>query len=241
MLRMVRTTALLLIIAATAKADFTDPPNLHINGSGGFAQSGGGTDWVTLPTFNGTFSIQDVSNKSETIAPWHLIIAVPNFTGTLLDDITKVGSTSVSIAPLFDGNFTAGSVYDALGITGSGVPNSLSFGNFSAAFTAVTGGPAPTGYGLYDFTVSPTSLALLSGVVDDINLSGSLRAGSVLFAYGFGDDGTLFTTSFTNAGVVNPAAVPTPTALALAGVGLACMAPSAYRKRRRRHMALAMA
>jgi hypothetical protein len=112
---------------------------------------------------------------------------------------------------LFDGNFTTGSVYDALGVTGSGVPDSLSFGNFAAAFTAVTGGPTPTGYGLYDFTIAPTTLALLSGVVDEIDLSGSLPAGSVLFAYGTSDDGTLFTTSFTNAGVVTPQEItPTP-------------------------------
>jgi hypothetical protein len=241
MLRMVRMTALLLAAATAARADFTDPPNLHINGPGGFAQSAGGTDWVTLPTFNGTFSIQDVSNATETISPWHLIIAVPNVTGSLADTITKVGSTSVSISPLFDGNFTAGSVYDALGLTGSGIPNSLSFTNFRSAFTAVTGLPAPSSYGLFDFTVTPTSLALLNGVVDNVNLSGLLPAGSVLFAYGTGVDGTLFTTSFTNAGVVNPTAVATPTSLVLAGVGLACLAPSAYRKRRRRDMTLAMA
>jgi hypothetical protein len=241
MLRMVRTIAILLAAVTAAKADFTDPPNLHINGPGGFAQSGGGTDWVTLPTFNGTFSVQDVSNATETISPWHLIIAVPNVTGSLADTITKVGTTNVSISPLFDGNFTAGSVYDALGVTGSGIPNSLSIGNFRAAFTAVTGLPAPASYGLFDFTITPTSLALLNGVTENVNLSGLLPAGSVIFAYGTGADGTLFTTSFTNAGVVNPTAVPAPTAMALAAVGIVCLAPSAYRRRRRRDMTLAMA
>jgi hypothetical protein len=242
--------ALLLAVPA-ARADL-DPPNLHINRPGGFAQSGGGTDWVTLPTFNGDFNIQDVSNKSETISPWHLIIAIPQLgltpPGSILDDITRIGGTTLGTPITNDSETTllAGQdSYTRLGVPGSGLPNSMSFTNFSAA-TEALGGITPQSYGLYDFTISATSFAILSGASpldillgDGVGGPGLLPTGSVLFAWGTGDDGTTFSTSFTNAGVTSQQSVATPepsTAL-VAGIFLAAMVPY-FAWRRRRLLAL---
>jgi hypothetical protein len=216
-----------LLAPGLARADLiipTDPADIHVNGPGGFAQSAGGTDWVTLPTFNGTFNLTDVSNNQVTISPWHLVIAIPNLTGSILDTITQVGTTSVAIAPAAEITLTAassGSAYDALGL--SGAPASLSFANFVLADQAVDGGAAPTKYGLYDFAITPASLALLSQVSENVTLGGTLPAGSILFAYGTGDDGKLYSTAFTNAGVITPLAVtptPEPSTLVSAAAGL---------------------
>jgi hypothetical protein len=213
-----------------------DPADIHVNGPGGFAQSAGGTDWVTLPTFNGDFNVEDISNTAGlSISPWTLVIAVPNFTGTLGDTITKIGTTAVSISAGPEVTLTGGSAYDALLGPHSGLDASVSFTNFQIADQAVVGGPAPTSYGLYSFAVTPASLALLDKVAVDVNLSGTLPAGSILFAYGAGNDGKEYATAFTNAGVVTPFATsvpePSSTLMSVVAVGL-LSAGYAWRRRR---------
>jgi hypothetical protein len=243
MKRSILCLAAMFALAMPARAQLLDPADIHVNGPGGFAQSAGGTDWVTLPTFNGDFNIEDITNKSGlSISPWTLVIAVPNFTGSLSDTITKIGGTSVSIGAGPEVTLTSGSAYDALGL--SGLDHSVSFTNFVTADQAVAG-ITPTSYGLYDFTVNSTSLALLDKTLVDVNLSGSLPAGSILFAFGSGSDGKEYATAFTNAGVVSPqtAAVPEPSSLVIASVGILCFL--AYGSRRvmsrfvRRKLALA--
>ena len=144
-LRSVVCFGMLLVFAGSVQAQ----SNLHISSNGSFAQSGGGTDWTTLPLFDGNFSILDVSNKSANILPFHIVFAVPNQTGTLADAITRVGTTSVNISPGPEVILTSGSAYDALGV--SGANSSVSFTNFVKADTTV-GLPAPTSYGLNDFS-----------------------------------------------------------------------------------------
>jgi hypothetical protein len=234
-------TLFVVLIRGSVSADMVilDPANLHINGPSGFAQSAGGTDWVTLPTFNGVFNIQDVSSSSEVISPWHLILAVPNFSGTLLDNITKIGTTSVNISPLFEATLTSGSAYDALGI--SGADASVSFTNFVTADKSIVGGLTPTSFGLYDFTVTPAALALLPKVVDEVDISGKLPTGTVIFGYGFDAGGTLYSTAFTNAGVVQQAAIstPEPSSLITALIGVIGVIGYAGRRYRRRMRAIA--
>jgi hypothetical protein len=230
--------AMMLMVSAAAKADLLDPADIHVNGPGGFAQSAGGTDWVTLPTFNGDFNVEDISNKAGlSISPWHLVIAVPDFTGTLGDTIKTIAGTTVNLSPGPEVTLTSGSAYDALGQ--SGLDHSVSFTNFQIADQALVG-ITPASYGLYDFAVTPGSLALLDKVLVDVNLSGTLPAGSVLFAYGFGNDGKEYATAFTNAGVVTPFAVtptPEPSTFVTAGLGLAGLIPYGIWRRRRRYAA----
>jgi hypothetical protein len=230
--------AMALVLAALAlgqgsvQADLIDPADIHINGPngvGGLPTAGGGTDWVTLPNFNGQFSVQDISNTTnpDPITPWHLILAVPNFSGTLLDNITLIGTTSVTVSPHFVTTLTSGNAYEALGLPKGTAPASVSFGNFQSADTTVLGGTAPTSYGLYDFTVSAASLALLNKVIDNVDISStqvppvSLPPGTIIFAYGLGGDGKTYSTPFTEAGVITPLAdvVPEPSTLAIAGLG----------------------
>jgi hypothetical protein len=151
-----------LLLAAPAGAELLDPPNLHISGPGGFSQNAGGADWVTYPTFDGTFSITNVDNNQVAVGPFHIVLAIPNVTGSILDTITRVGTTDVNISPVAAGGLTSGSAYDALGISAAGVPASARFNNFVSAYEAVVGGPAPTVYGLYDLQISLASLFLLS-------------------------------------------------------------------------------
>jgi hypothetical protein len=194
-----------------------DPADLHIFSSSSFSQSAGGTDWTTLPVFDGKFSVEDVSNKDVSILPWHLVVAVPNFTGLLGDNITKIGTTSVNIGPGPEVTLLSGSAYSALGI--SGAPNSVSFNNFVTADAAV--GVTATSFGLYDFSVSGAGLALLNKAQTNLTLGGNLPAGTVIFGYGFDADGTQFSTAFTNAGVISTQAsvVPEPSSFAIAGLG----------------------
>jgi hypothetical protein len=219
-----------------ARAQTFDPPNLHINGPGGFSQTAGGTDWVTLPTFNGTFNVEDVSNKTETITPWHLILAVPNFTGTLADTVTNVAGTSTSISPFLAGTLLSGqNAYDVLGVPGSGLPNSMSFTNFAIADQAVDGIPTPSSYGLYDFTVTPAALALLPQVIDNVTIGGTVPAGTIIFAWGTDLNGVTYSTSFTNAGVTSLSApTPEPSTMVIAGLGGLGMLVIGLRSRRNR-------
>jgi hypothetical protein len=246
MRKTVLTVALLFLVSATAKADI-DPPNLHIFGPGASA----GPAYVTLGNAGSDFTIQDVSNSSETILPWHLVIAIPTATltppGSILDDITRIGGTTLATPITSDGETTLLSGQDAyiqLGVPGSGLPNSMSFVNFSGATQAV-GGITPLSYGMYDFTVSSSSFPILSGASPlDVNLgdglggAGILPKGSVIFAWGTDASGTTFSTSFTNAGVTTQQvnAVPEPSTLVVAGLsgifGLPVVAWRWYRKRR---------
>jgi hypothetical protein len=219
--------AAIAMLQCSARADL-DPPNLHINGPGGFAQSGGGTDWVTLPSFGDVFTIQDVSNKSEVIATWHIVFAIPDTTGSILDEITKIAGTSVSI--FNDGETNLGSgqnAYDVLNVPGSGLPNSMSFTNFQAADVTLGVSPAPTTFGLYDFKVdSSLNLPLLPQVINEVDMVGTLPTGTVIFAWGVDTAGVTYTTTFTNAGVISQQAVatPEPSTLAIAGLGIASAA-----------------
>lgn len=215
---------ILLPASAFAQPEPIDPANLHINGPGGFAQSSGGTDWVTLPTFNGLFNINDVANNGEVVSPWHLVVAIPNFTGAITDNITMIGTTSVNIVNDKETTLLAGQdAYVQLGVPGTGLPNSLSFTNFALADKAVIGLPTPTSYGMYDFTVSPLALAVIAnGVPDNVQLGGNLPAGSILFAWGLDQNGTTISTAFTNAGVITQQAfaVPEPSTLIMSLIGM---------------------
>jgi hypothetical protein len=228
--------AVLLALAVPARADIDfstliDPANLHISGSGAFAQSGGGTDWVSLPTFNGTFSLEDISNKDVTISPFHIVIAIPNQTGVLADLISTVVTTSgLSISPGPEVILTSGSAYDALNLSGG--PNSVSFVNFNKAEVALGLDPA-TSFGLNDFSLG--ALALLNKLPLDITLQGLLPAGSIIFAYGVDVGVTeLYTTAFTNAGVITPfAATPEPSSFVIAGASAVGFGIYGYRRRRK--------
>jgi hypothetical protein len=229
--------ALLFAAPATVNADILDPADIHVNGPGGFAQSAGGTDWVTLPSFNGDFNVEDISNAAGLqITPWHIVLAVPNFSGVLADTITKIGTTSITITPGPEVTLTSGSAYDALGLSGFHLDNSVSFGNFQLADQAVVGF-TPTSYGLYDFTVGSASLALLDKILVDVNLTGSLLPGSIIFAYGSGNDGKEYATAFTNAGVITPFAVtpvPEPSTALVVGLTGICVIPYLILRRHRR-------
>jgi hypothetical protein len=220
----------LLGLAGSARADFIDPADLHVTSDGSFSQSAGGTDWTTLPTFNGTFTVQDVSNNSVNISPWHIVFAIPNQTGALADLITKIGTTDVNISPGPEVILTSGSAYDALGLP-NGTPGSLSFTNFNIAEAAL-GLPVPTSYGLNDFTIA--GLLLLAKSPLDIQLQGFLPAGTIIFAYGVDGD-TLYTTAFTNAGVITPRSndVPEPGSMALLVTGLGSVLGIGWFKRRK--------
>lgn len=226
----------LLLAQPPARADL-DPANLHLNGPGGFAQGSGGVDWITLPGFTGEFNITDVANNGEVVSPWHLVIAIPNVTGGLLDNITRFGSvTGLSIGNDGETSLSAGQdAYARLGVPGNGLPNSLSFTNFSLADTTL-GLPAPSVFGMFDFTLSPSNLAIVAnGIPDDVMLSGTLPAGSILFAWGLDQNGTTISTAFTNAGVVSPlsTAVPEPSTMAIALVGGSAGIAYGLRRRRR--------
>jgi hypothetical protein len=254
-MRVIRTSLVLafafVLVQSAAQAGLTttlDPANLHINGPGGFAQGSGGTDWVTLPTFNGDFNITDVANNGEIVSPWHLVIAVPNVTSGLLDQITKIGTTTLGTPISNDGETTLLAGQDAyvqLGVPGSGLPNSLSFTNFALADATVAGLATPTAYGLFDFTISASTLAILAnGVADDVQLSGLLPAGSILFAWGVDQNGTTISTAFTNAGVITPAAVtptPQPSSLVMAGTGAVALLVCGLQRKLKKVRRVAMA
>ena len=233
---------LLFVVQAEAGAGMIlaleDPANIHVNGPGGFAQSGGGTDWVTLPTFTGLFNVGDVADNGVTITPWTLILAIPNVTGTIGDSINRIGTTTVHITPNPEVTLTSGqNVYDALGIPGN---NSVSFTNLVAADQTVIGGPAPTAYGLYSFDITLLGLALIGGAgPENVQLGGNLPAGTIIIAAGVGSDNKEYTTAFTNAGVTATpfaSAVPEPSTFVLAGVGAACLIPLAIWRRYRSKM-----
>jgi MYXO-CTERM domain-containing protein len=239
--------ATIVLMQGTASADLLDPPDIHFNGpngTGGLATAGFGTDWVTLPSFTGEFSVEDISNKKGLqITPWHLILALPGTTGAITDSITKIGTTTLTTPIVNSGESTltattdGGDAYKLLGVTGSGVPNSIKFVNFVAADQTVVGGPAPTQYGLYDFVISSSTLELLDKVVNNVDISGTLPAGTIIFAYGEGNDGKTYTTAFTNAGVITPnqfTPQPTPEPSSIAVAGLGALGLLAYGLRRRR-------
>jgi hypothetical protein len=209
---------LALLLAPSVNAgQILDPADIHVSGSGAFAQSSGGTDWVTLPNFNGTFTVEDISNKTLTIQPWHLVIATPN-EAALTETISKIDGSSVSISAAPMVALTSGSAYDALGLAAFNMPASVSFTNFQLADQAVIGS-TPTSYGLYDYTISSPNPALTDKTIRTITMSGFTPAGAIIFAYGAGDDGKEYSTAFTNAGVVSP--VPEPSTLVSAALGLA--------------------
>jgi hypothetical protein len=256
--RMAAFAALTVLLSQrSTSAQVLDPPNLHINGPGGFAQGVGGTDWVTLPSFGGVFNIQDVSSASETITPWHLVIAIPNVTltppGSILDDITQIGTTTLATPITNDSETTLTSGQDAyvqLNVPGTGLPNSMSFTNFALADATIHGPFVPQSYGLYDFTVSAAQFALLSGagpenitLGDGLGGAGLLPTGSVIFAWGIGDNGKTFSTSFTNAGVATPQSlsqlVPEPSTMIIAAVGGVGFVGYAVRRRRASRIARA--
>jgi hypothetical protein len=231
--------AIAMLACGVARADL-DPANLHINGPGGFAQSSGGTDWVTLPSFAGQFTIQDVAVGDGTVSPWNLIIAVPNFTGSLTTDITTIGGTTLGTPILSGPEVTLSPGQDAyvqLGVPGNGLPNSMSFTNFALADNAVLGTPTPTSYGLYSFNVPVGDPGIIGGAAAEAILlgGGSLPAGSVIFAWGEDARGTTISTAFTNAGVITPfsSSVPEPSTLVIVSLAALCWAPFVYWKRRR--------
>jgi MYXO-CTERM domain-containing protein len=219
----------------TASADLIDPATIHINGPGGFEQTGpSGVDWVTLPSFNGKFTVENQSGDPHvSVTPWVLVLALPNTSGSISDAITQIGTTAVNITNTSENDLTAttqgGDAYKVLGVTGD---QSIKFANFVEADQQVLG-ISPTSYGMYSFPISSSTFALLEQTPEDFTLTGSLPPGTIIFAYGTGSDGKAYSTAMTNAGVITPFAVtPEPSSMTIAGLGIIGLLAFGLRRRR---------
>ena len=171
----------------------------------------------------------------------------------VIPDATKFGATGSGLTggtAGFQGPMTSGDVYTTLGI-GASVTNSESFVNFVAADVAVGGFlTAPTGYGLYVFSIGTNNFAAKDFL--QLTVSGIPQG---TFAMGYGQDAfatctkvnshtgacqkfsgySPYDTPFTEAGItgVPPGKkVPEPASLLMFGTGLLTLGTLLRRKLR---------
>jgi len=236
----------LVMFAAPASAQITDPSTLHLGTGQGTLCAQGCAGHPNLLGSASTFDLYQTSGGGGALLnqPVLLILAQPHGTtagtvgGTaqLFSPFSAGTSTSVTVTSTLDsfglGSYTQGSedttldIYTFLSTKASDLTdqelfaaanNSNNIGNLNGA-EQLHNGFTPAGYDIYVFEAETPSF----GADDLLNFTSSLPNGT--FAFGFGEDadGKPFASPFTEAGLTDtpPTDVPEPASLMLLGTGL---------------------
>jgi hypothetical protein len=230
-------TGAFALIAAPAHAQVVtlDPATFHV---GADSTGGPGTDPNLIPS-NSKLFVADISGsaKQDIVSPTTLYFLVPDYgslpTAPSITMITLDGTTSVTFSgPTDDGLFSTGDFYkDFLGL--SSVTASLGIGNLNGGLTAngiPTPAPQPTsppqGYEVFAF-VANTGFS----DKDYIEVDGSFGLGTYIAPLGFNSDASkMYTTQFTNVGLIDSSAVPEPSTWAMMLLGFAGLGYAAFRR-----------
>ncbi len=197
--------ALLVMMVGIAQA-YIDPSDIHVNDGTAYLFSDSDGVHVHALTDPSTITLQG-NHAGVTITDVFLVFAIPGESDSLAT--TANGVSGTNMGDLFIGLNGSNNpdVYgDVLGLTGAN--NSENFVNFTKFADQ-----SATNFDIWTFDLN-TTLSQASPV--SVDFSNGPSIGTYVFAYGFGDDGKLYVTPFTETGLQ----VPEPSTLLLLGSGL---------------------
>lgn len=159
--------------------------------------------------------------QPQLLSPLLLILGVPNLPSEIDPTYSAPQIASLSqgtaSAPMYGEFFTSaatGDVYSFLGLSGGN--NSNSFTNWSNAELAVNG-ISVEGFGMFVYELYNTGIE--GGAQVDVTFLNDLEVGTFAVAYGWDAERGIYTTPFTESGLVTGPPVPEPSTILLLGAG----------------------